>query len=383
LNTAEAVASRTIRDEVLQAIEDSDGQGFQLSQTPVVPGSVVIEVEESAVFEESSSLELEFLEPELFVHRSGDEAQSGTTWKEVNDLTEHGPDDRVFTLDSTTGVLSFGNGLNGKAVPPGFRNVVATRYSSGGGDVGEMEIGDVATLLSSVPFLTGATNEQRSTGGTNSESRLSAMRRGPQEIRARGRAVTTDDYALMALRTPGAKIARAHAVDGYDPRFPGAPIPGTVGVLIITPPQPDGAPMPDEAMLRAVAEFLSGQVAPAGVEVVAGAPEFQGIRSEVSIVVTPGADVGSTIRGVLAELDKYFDPLLGGDSGDGWPFGGKIRYTALLRTLVRIPGVAAVPRVNLVLDGFRDPSCSDVAIRNNALLWPGGHQVIPVEEGEL
>jgi hypothetical protein len=82
----------------------------------------------------------------------------------------------------------------------------------------------------------------------------------------------------------------------------------------------------------------------------------------------------------MGMLDRYFHPLTGGDDREGWPFGGTLRYSTVLRLLTNVKGVRAVPRLNFVVDGFRIPACTDHAIAADGLFWPEGHQVIVAEE---
>jgi predicted phage baseplate assembly protein len=301
-------------------------------------------------------------------------------WREVDDLSSYGPDDRVFTLDPLNGIVTFGDGINGAAVPPGFRHISAARYRAGGGAAGAIDAESASTLLSAAPFIAGVSNPLPASGGRNRESQIDAVTRGPQEIRARGRAVTVADYALLAWRTPGAQVERAHAVAGLHPSYPGNPIPGVVGVFVVPPDRGDGPPTPDQETLRAVAEFLSSEAAPAGIEVVAASPRYQSVRAEVGILIVPEADAGEAIRKVSRALSTYFHPLTGGDDGKGWPFGGAIRYPALLRLINGVDGVRAVGRLNIVIDGFRIASCSDYAISPDSLLWPEVNTVTVMEE---
>jgi hypothetical protein len=205
-------------------------------------------------------------------------------------------------------------------------------------------------------------------------------RRGPQEIRARNRAVAVADYELMAVRAPGAQVVRAHAVSGLHPAYPGVPIPGVVGVFVVPPDRGEGPPTPDEGTLRAVAEYLAGAVAPAGVEVVAGAPFYHKVRAEIGVVIDPAADQGDTVRRLTAALNAYIHPITGGEDRDGWPFGGTLRYAPLLRRLVTgVAGVRAITRLTLVIDGARVAACTDFTPRPHAVLWPAPHEVVPVE----
>lgn len=380
LNMVRAAAARTIRNEVLEYVPNSGNRQMRLSQTPVIPGSVILEVDDAGL---ASPLEGELAAGQG--RQTTDATRPrGRRWREVESLLDFGPDALVFVLDPASGVLTFGDNVHGAAVPPGFRNVVAVSYRVSGGAAGAVKADAIKTLLSSAPFVTGATNPLSASGGANGESQQHALVRGPQEFRARGRAVTTADYALLAMRAPGAQVERAYAVSGLHPSLPGRPIPGVVGVYVLPPDRGEGPPTPDEATLRAVAAFLSDKLAPAGVQVVAAAPRFHSIRAEASVVIARGADASETVRLVLDELDHYLHPLKGGDDGRGWPFGGTLKYASLVRVLLaNVAGLLAVPRLTLVIDGTRARGCEDIKPAPYALFWPEAHEVIALEEGEV
>ena len=120
-------------------------------------------------------------------------------------------------------------------------------------------------------------------------------------------------------------------------------------------------------------------MAPAGVEVVAAAPEYHHVRVEARVILDPAADVGPTVEQILAALDRYLHPLTGGDDGQGWPFGGPVRHSEVLRRIVAVDGVRAVPRLDLIVDGELNAECADLAIPPHSLVWPGSHQVIPID----
>jgi predicted phage baseplate assembly protein len=358
LNTVPAIAARTVRDEVLDPVDGSNGRQYSLSQTPVLRHTLQLAIDEA-------------IEPD----------PDAPPWREVDDLSQWGATARVFVVDSLTGIVTFGDGVHGALVPPGFRQVHARVYQTGGGAAGAVGAGAIKTLLTTAPFVTGAVNLRPATGGSDAESTDDAVRRGPQVIRARGRAVTAADYELMAIGLEGADILRAHAVGGLHPSFPGVDVPGVVGLFVVPRRKLPGAPVADQATLKAVAEALSKDFAPAGVEVVAAAPRFHRVAVEMSVALDPGADVGVAVGAILKRLDTYLHPLTGGADGQGWPFGGSIVHADLLRQLLAVDAVRAVPRMTLILDGVRSTGCADVAITPHSLLWPGGHAVTPVEAG--
>ena len=191
---------------------------MQLSQTPIVPGSIELDVDADPggdVFGTAPGLT--------------------TQWTEVGSLGGYGPEAQVFTVDYATGVVTFGDGVHGARVPAGFRNVRAAQYRAGGGAAGAVAAGAVNAPLTSVGFVTAVSNPYPASGGTDTETDSRAILRGAQELRAGDRAVTPADYGVLAVNAPGALVARAQGVAGLHPGYPGVPIPGVVGVLCVAP----------------------------------------------------------------------------------------------------------------------------------------------------
>jgi hypothetical protein len=88
------------------------------------------------------------------------------------------------------------------------------------------------------------------------------------------------------------------------------------------------------------------------------------------------------VRRTLDALNEYLHPLKGGEDGGGWPFGGMLRYAALLRVVTKVEGVSAAPRLNLIVDEVRISASVDHPISANSLVWPAGHQVFVLDPEE-
>ncbi|GLF93376.1 putative baseplate assembly protein [Streptomyces yaizuensis] len=369
LNTVGATAARTVRDEPLQPVRDTSGADrrvMTLSQVPILAGSVVIEVDDDTG-------------GDVF----GTSAGPASRWREVESLAACGADDRVFTVDHATGEVAFGDGVHGAAVPQGFRNVRAVRYRVGGGSAGAVAAGAVNAVVTALPFVIGVTNPFPASGGTDAEPDAAAIRRGVGELRARGRAVAPADYGLLATRTPGAAVARARGVPGLHPGFPGVRIPGVVGVLVVPEPAPDADPaagpgVPTAAALRAVADFLTRTAAPAGVTVVAAPAAYRRVAVEAWVTLDPDLDRSGVLARAGDMVTTHLDPLRGGDDGAGWPFGGALRHTPLVRRLLEVEGVLAVSRLSFTVDGVRLAACADHPIGPDRLVWPERPLLIPV-----
>jgi predicted phage baseplate assembly protein len=380
LNVVGATAVKTFYNEVLTPVSGTSatsGVVMALSQTPVLPGSLILEVVDTADMSFSASTQ-----SPTSASSSAGSSSSGQIWTEVDDLAEFGPADQVYVLDSTTGQVTFGDGIHGMALPPGFRNVVALAYQVGGGSAGAVGAGQINNPINSVPYISGVQNPLPATGGMDAETQQQTLQRGPQELRARGRAVAVADYEILALRATGALVARAGAVAGFHPSFPGTFIPGVVCVLVIPPELGSGPPVPDAGTLLAVSTYLSSNLAPVGVEIVAAAPLYHTVSVEASVVIDPSVSRNDAVQSVISLCDSYLDPITGGDDGLGWPFGGTLSNAAFVRQLLTVDGITAVPSLLFIVDGIRGQKCGDVSIPANDLVWPQNHNILALGPGE-
>jgi predicted phage baseplate assembly protein len=370
VNAVPALAVRTIRNEALEPVQGGPPDGrtrLRLSRTPVLPGTLTLQVDDDAG-------------TDIF----GTAAEESSPWFEVPSLAGRSADDPVFTVDPDTGIVTFGDGVQGRKVPVGFRNVTAVSYQVGGGVAGRVAAGAISAMVASLPYVVGVTNPYPAVGGSDPEPGPDAVRRGAEQLRARGRAVAAADYGLLALEAPGALVARAYGAAGLDPEHPGTPAAGVVGVLVVPPvTDANGPPVPTSVTLRAVADHLTAAVAPIGVRVVAAAPAYHQVQLEAWVVLVAGQDPSEVLRAAADDLSRYLHPLTGGDDGAGWPFGGPLRNVALVRRLVAVPGVAAVPRLSLVVDGLRLPPCTDYALPAATLPWAERPLLVPVPAGTV
>jgi hypothetical protein len=170
LNVARAIGARTVLDEVPTPVPNTGGRRLRLSQTPMVAGSLILEVEDDGLQVAATS--------GAALPPSG-----RTRWNAVPDLSVHGPQDAVFEVDLVTGELTFGDGRHGRALPDGFRNVHAVSYQVESLSPTPVDAGAVNTIITAVEFLGKVVNPQRAGGGGPGETAAQAIKRGPLEIR--------------------------------------------------------------------------------------------------------------------------------------------------------------------------------------------------------
>lgn len=362
-NTVTATAAVTVRNEVVGETDGRPGTTFRLANTAILAR----ERPERAGTVTIPTVRLEI-----------DEGLGFEVWQEVDDFFASGPDDAHFRLNRNTGEIAFGDGDHGRiplANPTGEPNVIAREYRHGGGRRGNVAPGLLTGLQSSINGVSGVTNLRLTVGGSDEEELDEAKLRAPQALKSKGRAVTAEDFEYLAISTPAVRLRRAKALPLHHPRFTGAPIPGTVTVVIV----PDGDapnPTPNEATRRIVCQHLEKHRL-LTTEVFVIAPRYRLVRIETDIAVSPSADLAEVKHGVEDALTRWFHPLDGGNDGTGWPFGGEIFYSTVLRVLLGVPGVERIRNNQLViwLDDERQPFCRDVPIGTGELLYTVGHDI--------
>jgi len=260
-------------------------------------------------------------------------------WTPVDDFTGATPGDRVFVVDRERSCLRFGDGLTGR-LPYAARTsgAITGSYLAGGGLAGNVGTGTWIGVTEAVATAVGARSIAPATGGRDSEALTSAQLRVADALHVRTRAATAEDYAVIATTTPGVVIARAHAAIGFDPAEPCVPAPGVVTVFVVpgVPQRTPGnvrvaAPIADPGAIAAVAARLAATRL-LGTHVVVAPARYRDVEIRVQIVGDPW-DPADTRARAEATIRDHLDPLFGGAEHTGWPFGGPIRPSDLMRVV--------------------------------------------------
>jgi hypothetical protein len=310
-------------------------------------------------------------------------------WRRVADFSTAGPEDRVFVYDAASGQLRFGDGVAGRLPLPKDTSSLALTYQVGGGSAGNLGAALAWETVAPLPLC--LRNLVPAAGGVDEESPDTLRARAPEVLKATGRGITRDNFVALATRitdpttgkATGTTIIRARAAVGRHPLFPHQVVPGAVTVFLVpdVPRNTDGSPdygtddafppgpVPDEPTLAAVRARLD-QARLVTSEVYVCAANYRAVT--IALTVSAGPAGTQELRdGLGRALQKYCDPLVGGDDGRGWPFGGPVRPSSLLRVAQDAVGNAGtVSAVSVTLDG--DPattqSCADVRIGADDLI---------------
>lgn len=191
----EVTRGETVRDELLGTGRASlPGQDFPLAKSPV---TFLADQPGRSGDGWSSTVEL----------RVG-----GRYWTEVPALYGHGPDETIFETrvdsDGVTHVIT-PDGEHGRRLPTGAQVVATYRVGSG---AAVPPPGALTQVLSAVPNLRAIRNPVAPSGGADPEPAADVRRLAPRSVLTFGRAVSADDYAVVAAAAPGVRRASSEVV---------------------------------------------------------------------------------------------------------------------------------------------------------------------------
>jgi len=361
--TVEAVHAEPVGTEVLGQAEGVPGQQLPLRHSPVLAGygPPVVETSSPAGWLE---------------------------WTEVEHFADSGPQDRHFTLDAVSGLVLFGpvvRETDGSlrhygAVPEKGAEVRIRGYATGGGARGNLAAGSIRRLKSSIPSVAAVENRRPAQGGVDGETLDQAKDRGPLLVRTRSRAVTAEDYEILA-REAAPEIARVRCVPAD--RDPAAA--GGVRVLVVpAAAMEDGRILfenlvpPEPTLSRIAARLDRARVV--GTRVVLEPPLYRGVTVVARLVARPRVNVERVREGALDVLHRYLNPLPGGGpEGTGWPFGRPVQAGEIFGRLQQVSGVELVEDVRLFsadpVTGVRGKEARRIDLDENSLVFSYEHQV--------
>src|SRR6185312_1086275 len=122
LNAAWVTAAETQTNELLGSSDGSPGLALTLARPPVIEGSLSLRVLEPLGDEEAEALRA--VDPMAVLEALGPWAGRWVRWTR-GDLDAALPGDRVYDLDASTGVITFGDGRHGRVPPVAMNSIVA------------------------------------------------------------------------------------------------------------------------------------------------------------------------------------------------------------------------------------------------------------------
>jgi hypothetical protein len=315
---------------------------------------------------------------------------NGETWLRADELPPG--DAKVYVLNPVTGEVNFGSfdptTPRGKAghgtIPPSGAAVVAATYRYvAGGASGNVGAGVLGNLRSATPGIIGVTNLFSAYDGSDEEPIEDAMRRAPERLRNKDRAVAAADFEFLAREASSTDVSIVRCLeprlqDADDTASPpawkkGDPwtfagidrSPGNVNVIIV-PDQGTYVPMPapTQDQIFVIADYLdrrrdvTARLRVLGprylpILVVAEVHVFQTAIDAGKVTGTKAVE-SDTLQKILA----FLHPTRGGPAGLGWQVGQHVYLTDLFRAIMPAPeiGYIASLTVQAATPPYFDPT---------------------------
>jgi len=207
-------------------------------------------------------------------------------------------------------------------------------------------------------------------GGRARKTLENAKLRARHELKTRDRAVTAEDFAILARQTPGVPVHTAYALAQRALAADHVTLEardGAVTVVVLPANANQETPQPSEAQLDAVCAHLN-QRRLITTELYVTGPRYLPIDSlALTVRAQRNADLQAVSDGIYTQLLAYFHPLHGGEDGTGWPFGEDVYLGNVYERLLQVSGVKRVVNLKVRLKGGDTQACEDV------LVVPEGH----------
>lgn len=301
--TADVTQGLTYSTQSIGVSSGTAGQSFQIPQANVEDGTVT-------VFISSSS--------------------GMTQWSQVTFLVDSGPDALVYSVyvdQNQMTNIQFGDNINGAI--PGIGLTVYATYTIGVGSAGNQPSGSVGIFVTPVtgvfvPFQSaGSTLFQSSamTGGSDPETNDQIRANAPQSYSVQQRAVSSDDFAALALNVPGALMTEAVANHA------------TSVTLFALGPNYQPA---DSGLQANILSYFQGKTL-AGVSLTIGSPDLVPVDvgtsgTGITLQVMPNYNQGVVVANVTTALQAVLSP-------PNSQFGMLIQVSSLYSAVMSVPGV--------------------------------------------
>jgi hypothetical protein len=352
VNVARVEQAIPITNELLGTANGEPDQTVILANTPVIEGSVLLQVE--------------------------DVNKVWQYWQQTDDLLSADETDEVFSVDHEAGQVRFGDGLRGVIPPNGSR--IRAGYKYGGGTQGNVAIG--AVKGSPDVRLQGGfkvDNPVATWGGDLGETTEEGERNIPLYLRHRDRLVTAQDFKDITMRASGVDVGRVEVLPLFQPDQQRDDAAGVVTVLVV--PTTDTVrplwPSPNRLFLQTVCDYLDERRL-VTTEIYVRGPVYVSVSLSVGLEVRAGFFRDKVLDAVRERLEVYLSALPpGGPDATGWPLNKLLLKKDLEAVVTRVEGVEFVNSMEMGVGSGADTDSK----RLTGLQLPR-LDVLAVREGE-
>ena len=255
------------------------------------------------------------------------------------DYNNYDPVFSVYTNASGSSFVLFGDGVSGR-IPSTSATITAT-YRVGGGEIGNVGIGLIKSIIKSSVALTNfsgltVTNLTAATGGAEEETTDSIRVNAPNSLRALNRAVSLADYSALTVAAGAAKAnAVADVYTSITVYF--APSAGDIGLTSISGTTPSDV---FNNYKTTIGNYLVGKI-PANTTVTFQPPTYVPVSIVANVTTLPQYKNSLVTTAVTAAVTDLLD-------FDNVFFQDTLTLNDIMSAIASVEGVAYVQVQKLV-----------------------------------
>jgi hypothetical protein len=275
---------------------------------------------------------------------------TSANWKAVRDLLGSEPTSTDFAVEvenEGTAYIRFGDGQHGIRPPNGTE--FTAHYRVGNGAAGNIGADSLFHASGQVQGVLSLRNPLPARGGRDPETIEEVRQYAPSAFRVQERAVTPDDYALMAQRHP--EVQRAAATLRWT---------GSWYTVFVSIDRKGGLPV-DENFRKEMRRFLE-RFRMAGQDLEVNAPKFVSLEIELHVCVEPGYLAAHIRSALLQQFNSGVSQ--GGKRGlfhpDNFTLGQPVTLSPLIAAAQATPGVSSVRATIFQRQGVPEPDDSSL-----------------------
>ena len=360
-NAIDAYNHETVSEEILGSSDASPLQEVKFLRSPLLEDEVIVVRER----QKPALEEVAELGPDAVVPVEPENPQNNEVWvkyRRVDSFFASGPRSRHYTLDYVTGTVGFGDGRRGMVPPEGKNNIIARSYRIGGGALGNVNANTLTSLGRALAYIESVTNPLSATAGADRETIDEAKNRAPYAIKSRDRAVTSEDYEMLALRA-STTLARARCVPDRSNR-------GHVTLALVPKGELRGDEfsrrlVPSNEVLRYVKRYLDDRKL-VGTVLNVVRPRYKDLSLRVVLIRRTIGTSDRLRKDIETKVRRFLHSLVGGRDGKGWEFGRPVLKADLIHLIEEVPGVEGVDTLQ-IRDEHRNVSVEHVRLDEDEL----------------
>lgn len=277
-------------------------------------------------------------------------------WKQVEDFSCSGPQDRHYVVDVRKKTVQFGDCIHGMA-PEG--RIFITQYVTSEGSCGNIKAEKIQQMEEGYESMS-PMNEDNAVGGRDLESIEDCLLRAKHMLHQNEGLVTDADYEQAVRTTPGlmienCRVVHHHVGAGEQER-------SNRITIVVKPFSQKPNPKLSQGYIKNIQMWLE-QRRMVGTQLKLMSPEY--LKLQVFVECRGRSGYLSGHEAVMQALERYFAPFMSN-------FGGVLSQSELYEYLDRLDAVASMEALSIDVVGSRVSRTrgGDILLPPNGLISP-------------